>query len=427
MRMTQKSTNFFKQGLCSLAIGLAIILALPANTTAQIWLDGTDVGREYENFNPVNHAGIGSVWRNAANHGDLTNWGRIVTAQVGGLIGTGATGSGKVDNRGVATIETLNAYNGTVVNWDNAHIETANLNLNGTLFNTNNATVGTVNVNGRFDRLFNSHNAYIETVNVNDGTVINGTPFTTHNAIIGTVNLYSGTVINEDNTATIETAFVHGGTIFNGGQIDELTYFDGTYNGTWWSNTGTIGTLILAADSANNTGNWGIVNNIAFHENGNGFLTIAAISDNTGRNSDIEFRSNINATNSIDLTFGNIALDLSGIAFLGDDVYSVLLNAFGASGFSLTTLLGIDESNVTGNVMSLASLQLIGFYDNPYTIFNSGSGLAEGWHFNPLTGMMTHDNIVPEPATIAVIALGLAGLGYARRRGKSAKVANGIA
>jgi len=126
--------------------------------------------------------------------------------------------------------------------------------------------------------------------------------------------------------------------------------------------------------------------------------------------------SGINAQN-INLTNGNIALDLSGIAFLGDNVYSVLLNAFGASGFSLSALLGIDESNVTGNVMSLASLQLIGFYDDPYTIFNSDrGGLAEGWRFNPLTGMITHDNIVPEPATIAIIGIGLAGLGFARAR-----------
>lgn len=178
-----------------------------------------------------------------------------------------------------------------------------------------------------------------------------------------------------------------GGTVKNGSRIDNLTYITGTYSGqvdgfrdssiadSLWGNgyiyNGTIGTLTLAGDSANNMGNWGRVENLKFDSNGSGILTISAFADNaepgfTGiqamsfnSSPGITFDSAIKATNSVDFTYGNILLDLSEFA-LGENWMDSFFNALGfVDRFNLTDLLVeiFGGVTVTGDIEEL-SLQV---------------------------------------------------------------------
>ena len=321
------------------------------------------------------HIGLVTVDSDTAGQYNLTN-------TDGGTIGTAIINGGRLNNAGNASIG-IAIFNdsGWAINADNATIGTATINNGGWLencgswFNASHAFIGEVTINSG-GTLNNNVCATVGLVTVNDGGKL----------LNGGIRMYGDGTITHDGSghadANINAMNLSGGTIYNGGQIDNMTYVGGTYNGRIENSmgvvrTGTIGTLTLTGDSANNTGHWGTVESLKFAENGTGIVSISAFTAGavpgfTGL-----------TTPDINFAFGNVSLNLSGVSGIADDYWaSAFFNAFGYNdGFYLHDLLG---ASTFGGVEDLYSFQ-VAWDDELFWILNDGV-FGSGWGINSVTG-----------------------------------------
>jgi len=369
-------------------------------------IDETNHGNNHSNY-----ANVGTA--NVYNFGGMSNYGTIEEANVSGY--------GWIGNEDDAIIGTANVAGdlGRIDNNHRAFIGTANISVYGVVYNSSTVGIGTVDISDQ-GMLRNAgardNAAVINVANVSDnGRIFNGFDGWygyERDGTIGEASIQDNGQIDNFYTGTIGTLFHNGGTVNNIGTIDHLTYTSGTYDGRQaegqsrqWSYTGngSIGTLTLAGNSASNTGDWGIVENLKFDGDGGGILSITGFADDSF--------DGIRVTDSVNLANGGIFLDMS--AFGAGSLHEWETAYFGPGGIG--TLFSADlfgTSNVDWSDLAFFDLAYGGdtmrLFDGT-TWYGTWGITADG---------LTNNAEIPEPATLAIVGLGLAGLGWARRRRK---------
>ena len=158
---------------------------------------------------------------------------------------------------------------------------------------------------------------------------------------------------------------MNGGTVNNGGEIANLVYGGGTYNAF---GNGSIGNLSLDANRQFN------VNNLA---------TIAGTF----------------GVDNIDLAGANLVWNLNGS--LGDNL----------GFFGWDEIFGVDFTN--GGQAALFTVN----WDGGSAAFNADNfGQTQTFGGFTIIASMDGITVTPEPATLAIVGLGLVGLGLAGRR-----------
>ena len=263
MRSTQKSTNFFKQGLCSLAILLAVLLAFTANAMGQTWFGqnttnltnrgtsftntdtGTNNHARIEPNGTLTNSGGGRIATIILNGGTLNNLNNAVittaTLNSGGTINNAGAitnltfSGGTYGGAGTVSNLTVNA-NASFFDWGN--LTTATVNGWGELVNRTGRTIGTATLNsgglldnrGTITNLIYNGGGYTGSGTIGNLTVnTNASGFNWGNLTTATVN--NNGILNNATGRTIGTAVLNGGRLENMGRIDRLVYTGGTYRG----------------------------------------------------------------------------------------------------------------------------------------------------------------------------------------------------
>jgi len=388
-----------------LALAVCLTIASPAAFAQNVFVDGNSYSTSYGNQHN-NYSSVGTVTVNYAGYMRNRDTGRIASATV--------NSGGSLSNMGTAHIESVNVDDsGNLYNYDNARIESV-ISIGG-LNNTDNAHVESITVGGSWGYFENDREATIGSATINGwksanygsatirSVTINGGGLNNYNyahietatlnggwlsnygnATIGSVTVKGGELWNRGST-TIGTMTLSGGTVENGSRINQMAYAEGIYSGTYNGQTGTVGTLTLAGNSAGNTGNWGTIENLQFADDGSGTLTITAGPPLT-RSAAFSFTCDIQPTESVNFDHANICIDLAGFEEEG-------------TAFSLADIFGGLDVSGTLNSLSIGGEQF--------------KSVGSDWVFT-FDGNSWNSDSIPEPATMSLLALG--GLALSRRR-----------
>jgi hypothetical protein len=362
--------------------------------------DGSGKG---QSVRAVNNGTVNNLSLAGSDYGGPT---AVVTNEVTGRIDAGKITGGTLENYGTANVS-ISGYDAKVNNYGTADVSVSDgATFNNTAKESNVVTKvsgGAVNNSGTLTsatvsggNLQNYANATVKSATVSGGSIDN-------NGTIDSVLVSGGAVYNTV-YGTINDFALSGGAVNNSGTISNLTYTGGTYSNGFYG--GSVENLVLGTEVTSATAaKFGTVDSLSFTSNG--VLHSAASLDG-----DVFSFAGAKA-NSVDLSNGSLWLDFSEVS----DVFAALTEP--QSLFALADVFGAER--ISG---ALSALYLTGIDgEEPQNILAADYAGRFALTADKVVTLSASEDTnssaaTPEPATMLLFGLGLAGLAVARRRKK---------